>query len=165
MRINPDRAIAGIATCFDVPSQDGNIWSAGQLSLAWDLEMPVPLMVNHGPLVASWGCVDRVGMISRFAKIDYPVNGLLVLGEVEFAHGFGDTILNDLRLTLQPRYLPPGWGFSVGGWRDPDTGEVVLREISLSRRQAYADAKVLEIGPEAIDLFDMLTERRPAGRR
>jgi hypothetical protein len=127
-------------------------------------EADLQAYVDTLALVASWGCVDRVGMISRFAKIDYPVNGLLVLGEVEFAHGFGDSILNDLRMTLQQRHLPPGWGFSVGGWQDPNTGEVVLREISLSRRQAYADAKVLAVGPEAIALFDMLTEKRPAGR-
>jgi hypothetical protein len=162
---DPERAICGIATCFGVPSRDGDIWTAENFDLVTGLELPVPLRVDHGILVGRWGFVDNVGTVSRFAKIDYPISGLLVLGQVDFAHGFGDSILHDLRLTLQQRYMPPVWGFSVGGWQDPDTGEVVLKEVSLSRRQAYADARALEIGPDAIALFDMLTEKRPAGRR
>jgi hypothetical protein len=124
----------------------------------------VPILVDHGPLVASWGLVDNVGEIGRFAHVTYPLDAMLILGQVDFAHGFGDTILDDLRMTLQQRYMPPGWGFSVGGWQDPDTGEVVLSEVSLTRRPAYSDARVLGVGPEAVELFAMLTEKRPVSR-
>ena len=162
--VTPDRAICGIATCFDVPSRDGNVWSADQLSSAWDLEMPVPLLIDHGPIVASHGFIDNVGEIYRFAYVTYPLDAMLILGEIDYARGFGDSILSDLRANLNQLYLPPTWGFSVGGWRDPDTGEVVLSEVSLTRRPAYSDARVLGVGPEAVELFAMLTEKRPVSR-
>jgi hypothetical protein len=44
-----------------------------------------------------------------------------------------------------------------------DTGEVVLKEVSLTCKPAYADARVLAVGGEAIEVFELLTER-PARR-
>jgi hypothetical protein len=164
MDYDPQRAICGVATAFDVPSKDGDVWTAEDFDLVIGLELPVPLKVDHGILVGRWGLVGSVGTIYRFAHVTYPLNGMLILGQVDFAHGFGDSILHDLRLTLQQRYMPPVWGFSVGGWQDPDTGKVVLKEVSLSRRQAYSDARVLAVAEDAPPLFEMLTERRAVGR-
>jgi hypothetical protein len=39
--------------------------------------------------------------------------------------------------------------------------QVILREISLTKTPAYRDARVLGVGSDAVELFAMLTEKRP----
>ena len=162
--INPDRGICGIITTLDTPDRNGEVWQSEQLDLFLGLEPEVPLWLNHMPPYGRFGFVDRLGAVRRYAAIDYPVSGVLALGEVESARGIGDGVLHDLRLSLSQQYFGSPWGFSVGAVKDPETGEVIIREVSLTHNPACRDAKVLAVGPEAVELFDMLTEKRPVGR-
>jgi hypothetical protein len=161
--IDPSRAICGIATCFGVPSQTGNAWSVDHFDLVLELEMPVPLKLNHGPIFNSWGLTDSLGTVERFAAVQYPAEGVLIRGEIGDADGFGDSILRDIAKSLSFEYFDPTWSFSVGALWDGED-QVILREISLTKTPAYPDARVLGVGSEAVELFAMLTEKRPVSR-
>jgi hypothetical protein len=126
--------------------------------------MPVPLKLNHGPIIDSWGLTDSLGNIDHFAAVQYPTPGVLVLGEIGDANGFGDSILRDIQKSLSFEYFAPVWAFSIGALWDGED-QVILREVSLTKRPAYRDAKVLAIGEEAPELFAMLTERRTVDRQ
>jgi hypothetical protein len=162
--IDPSRAICGIATCFDTPTRDGQkAWAAQHFDLVCELELPVPLRVDHGPIIASWGFVDSLGTVERFASVEYPVPGLLILAEIGDADGFGDSILRDIARSLSFEFFAPVWSFSVGAlWDGQD--QVILREISLTRTPGFSDAKVLGVGPAAVEMFAMLTEKKPVSK-
>jgi hypothetical protein len=116
MMSDPDRLICGLATCFGQPSgNDGTTWSAAHFRDLIGLEIAVPLLLNHGILINSWGVTPRIGVARKFAHVTYPVQGLLCLGEIEYADGWGDSILADIRSILEQRCLPAAWGFSVCG--------------------------------------------------
>jgi hypothetical protein len=38
----------------------------------------VPLLIDHGPIINSWGVVDHLGTVRRFAVVTYPVHGFVV---------------------------------------------------------------------------------------
>jgi hypothetical protein len=126
-----------------------------------DLEMPVPLMLNHGPVFNSRGVMDSIGTVERFAAVQYPIPGLLILAEVGDAAGFGDSILRDIAKSLSFEYFDPTWSFSVGALWDGED-QVILREISLTKSPAYVDARLLAVGKEALETFELLTEERAA---
>jgi hypothetical protein len=109
--MNPDRCVVGLATVFDQPSQnDGQSWSVEQFRDFLGLETAIPLMVDHGGVICSWGVIPHVGMVRRFAVVDYPVLGLLALAEVdEDVHGVGDSILHDVQSILAQLWLPAVW--------------------------------------------------------
>jgi hypothetical protein len=162
--IDPSRAITGLATCFDTPSRDGHVWSAEHFDLVTGLEVAVPLRLNHEPIITSWGLTDSIGTVERFAAVRYPIDGLLILAEIGEANGFGNGIIRDIQKSLSFEFFAPVWSFSVGGWRDPDTGLIVLNEISLTKTPAYVDARVLAVGAEAVETWELLTEKRPVSR-
>jgi hypothetical protein len=163
--IDPSRALAGIATCFDTPTRDGQkAWSAQHFDLVCELEMQVPLRLNHGPVFGNGRVVESLGTVERFVAVDYPIPGLLILAEVGVADGFGDSILRDIKRSLGFEYFNPTWSFSVGALWDGED-QVIIREVSLTKNPGYTDARLLAAGPEAVELFDMLTEKRPVGRQ
>ena len=85
---------------------------------------------------------------------------MLILGEIVDADGFGDSISVTLRSRCLSSISNPTWSFSVGAlWDGKD--QVILREISLTKTPAYPDARVLGVGSDAVELFAMLTEKRP----
>src|SRR4051812_20228992 len=95
--INPDRCTTGVATCFGVPTRDGQKpWYVEHFDLMLDLQEPVPLRLHHGPVIHSWGLSDNVGTVTRYAAVDYPVEGLLILAQVDEAYGVGDSVLRDI---------------------------------------------------------------------
>lgn len=162
-RIDPSRAICGIATCFDTSPRSGKPWGAHQFDIATTLELSIPLRLNQEPTIASWGLTDSIGTVERFVSVEYPVPGLLILGQIGEANGFGDSILRDISKSLSFEYFDPTWSFSVGALWDGED-QVILQEISLTRRPGFPAAKVLAVGDGAVELFAMLTRRgRSAG--
>ena len=109
------------------------------------------------------GVTDSLGTVERYAAVQYPTEGLLIMAEIGDADGFGDSILCDIAKSLSFEYFDPTWSFSVGAFWDGED-QVILREISLTRRPAYTDARVLGVGSEAVELFAILTEKRVASR-
>ena len=81
MKISAGRAIVGLATVFDTPTRDGKkAWSAQHFDLVCELEMQVPLRLNHGPVFGNGRVVDSLGTVERFVAVDYPIPGLVDLG-------------------------------------------------------------------------------------
>lgn len=112
--VDVDRLVCGIATCFDTRSANNNLWSRSQWQEWLDLESALPVLWNHGPLISSRGVIATIGTAGRFAPIDYPVDGLLVLAEIHRAEGYGDSVLAELRSSLDIWSGRTVWGFSVG---------------------------------------------------
>jgi hypothetical protein len=162
---DPSRAIVGLATCFGTPTRDGKkAWDAQHFDLVCGLEMPVPLRLDHGYVFGNGRAVDSLGTVERFVVVDYPIPGLLILAEVGDAAGFGDSILRDIQKSLSFEYFDPTWNFSVGALWDGED-QVIIREVSLTKNPGYADARLLAAGEEAIELFGLLTEKRPVSRQ
>jgi hypothetical protein len=114
------------------------------------------LRVDHGPLINSRGVIMNVGVVRGVAEISNTVNGLLILAEIDHAEGYGDGLLHDIRSILSQTWLPAVWGLSIAAHVTEDT--VLPYEISLTKRPAYENAKVLGVGEEALDTWNLLTE-------
>jgi hypothetical protein len=125
-----------------------------------DLELAVPLRYDHDRIFDLRGLAYDLGAIERYAIVDYPTSGLLILGQIA-ENGYSDSVLRDVQKTLSFEFFSPIWGLSIAGLWDGED-QAIIREISLTRSPAYADARVLGVGREAVQLFDMLTEKRPA---
>ena len=72
MKFDSSRCLVGIATAFDVPAaNDGVSWAAEEFRDFVDAGFPVPLMVNHEPLINSWALrralVRRAGSPRRIS--------------------------------------------------------------------------------------------------
>jgi hypothetical protein len=137
-----ERTIVGLATCFNQPPQGGRPWHAENFRDFLDDRYPsaVPLRVDHGPLVSRRGVIANIGVAHTFAAVTVPVPGLLCLAEVEEAGGLGDWLLHDIDLMLQQRWLPAGWGMSLGANQLDDI--VIPFEVSMTRSLAFEDALV-----------------------
>jgi hypothetical protein len=103
----------------------------------------------------------NVGTARQFAVVTYPAPGLLVLGEIDYADGWGDRILADIDSILRQRWLPAVWGFSIGGLTAE--GKVLIEEVSLTRNPAHPDARVLAIGADALSTWELLSEAPRSG--
>jgi hypothetical protein len=125
-----------------------------------DLELPVPLRYDHDRIFALSGLAYDLGTIERFAAVTHPAPGLLVLGQIA-ENGYGDSALRDIQKSLSYQFFSPDWGLSIAGLWDGE-GQAIIQEISLTRRPAYTDARVLGIGAEAVETWNMLTEERAA---
>jgi hypothetical protein len=158
--VNPDRCIAGLATCYDAPRRDngGGIWKASQFDAFIECEVAIPLRVGDGAVLDHRGCLIDYGACRRFASVVYPKAGLLTLAEVsEGEHG--DQPLHDLGLQLSRTWLPPSWSFSIGA--HVADGEAVLPfEVSIVCRPAYGDAAILGVARGALDVWELLTEQQ-----
>jgi hypothetical protein len=159
MIINPDRALIGLATVFGVRSpHDGRIWYRHNFEAFLALGVAIPLRLEHGSLISGSGVIKYVGTARHFRAVTYPADSLLVLAELDDdAVGFGDELLADLDSMINMSYLPPGWAFSIGANCVDDM--VVPFEISVTQSPAFPDAKILAVGPDAIDAWTLLTER------
>jgi hypothetical protein len=112
---NPRRAIVGIGTVFGQPSpNDGRIWKAEHFEQFLNLQIGIPVRVDHGPLITSRGVIKSVGTARRFAPITWPTDGLAVLAEIDGADGFGDDLLHDIAAVTSQTWLPHCWGLSCG---------------------------------------------------
>lgn len=136
MRMDHDRLVCGLATAFDVPDGNGGEpWSADQFQDFVDAGYPVPLLLNHERPINSWGLTPSVGTARKFAAVEYPVKGLLCLAEVDYADGWGDSILRDVGKALSQEYLPSVWGFSVAA-KTLEDGQMWPVEVSITRKPA-----------------------------
>ena len=81
------------------------------------------------------GLTPSVGTARKFAAVEYPVKGLLCLAEVDYADGWGDSILRDVGKALSQEYLPSVWGFSVAA-KTLEDGQMWPVEVSITRKPA-----------------------------
>jgi hypothetical protein len=156
-----DRLVCGIATCFDVRSETGIQWSAGQFQGFVDHGMAVPLLFEHEPIIASSGFIPEIGVARRFEPVSYPSRGLLCLAEVKWADGWGDSILRDIRSVLSQQWLPSVWSFSVSALI-AEAGEIWIEEVSITRKPAFSDARILACGPDALQTWEFCREMSAA---
>jgi hypothetical protein len=159
MLSDPDRLFVGIGTVYgEACVNDGRVWQSEMFQQFLECEVGIPLRVDHGVLLNSRGVIASVGTVRRFASVDYPVRGLLILAEIDHAEGYGDQLLRDLEVMMQQSWLPPSWGLSIGALVSEDV--VVPYEVSIVRKPAFDEARILAVGPEAMNVWQMLTERR-----
>ncbi len=157
------RLLTGIATCFGVRSpNDGLVWQPEMFQGFLDRGMGLPLQVNHGSLVSGRGVIKYVGACRRFAVVEYPTSGLLVLAEVDDIPELGD-LFADLQAMTSQRWLPPSWGLSIGCHVSEDMAYPY--EVSATSRPAHEDARIISVGKQARHDFELLTERRTAAGR
>jgi hypothetical protein len=102
----------------------------------------------------------KLGRAYRFAEVSYPVRGILALAEIDHADGWGDSVLQDIKSILSQRWLPAAWGFSIAVYPAEDMSMVVPFELSLTKRPAFEDARILAVGDEALEVWSLLTEQR-----
>ena len=156
--MNQDRLICGVATCFNAMARGGTFFTARMFD-EWLSTNPLalPLRVGHSVLAIEPNglVITDVGAARLFASVKEPVRGLLTLCEVAPGH-WGDALLEDVQRHQDQPWLPP-YGFSLGCHVVP--GEAVLPyEVSLTTRPAFSDAKVVAVGPDALQVWDLLTE-------
>jgi hypothetical protein len=140
-RIDPTRAITGLATVFDATPKSGKPWGAQHFDIATGLELAILLRLDHLPIFHSWGVTPDLGTVERFVAVRYPVPGLLVLGEIGEASGYGDSI-NDEK--SEPR---DAGSTSIGGWRRIGTSKVGLCRLgsaSQTGERRVASQRILD---------------------
>jgi hypothetical protein len=112
---DPNRAICGISTVFGQPNPNDRriIYRPEHFQRFLDLEIGIPLRLEHGPLITNWGVIRYIGKVRRFAVVEHPVAGLLVLGEIDDIPELEDLLADLVAITTQ-RWLDPAWGMSLG---------------------------------------------------
>jgi hypothetical protein len=161
MRMDSDRLIVGLATCFDVESANGTRWSADQFQEFVNLGMAIPLLFEHEPIIAPSGLTPQLGLTRLFEPVTYPIPGLLCLAEIQWADGWGDSILRDIRSVLSQQWLPSAWSFSVSASID-EAGPIWIEEVSITRKPAFTDARILACGPDALQTWEFCREMSAA---
>jgi hypothetical protein len=152
-----DRTICGVATVYGQRRRDGRAgFSAQQFQDFLDLQIAIPLRVDHGPLVNSHGVIMNVGVARHFTEIKYPTDGLLCLAEVDHAEGYGDSLLADIAAITAQTWLPKCWGLSIAAHVTEDL--VLPYEVSVTRSPAYAEALILGVGEDAIESWILLSD-------
>lgn len=118
--IDANRAILGLACTFDKPTRGGWRFAPHQFDAWLDLEMGLPMRIDHGSAFDHKGAIMHVGKWVNFAVVTQPVPALLALGQIDSARGFGDQMLHDLRLIFhQQQWLPTDyWGLSTAAHLD-----------------------------------------------
>jgi hypothetical protein len=156
--INSERCFVGVACTFGKRVRnDGHIFAPEMFKRFLDLEMGLPLRVEHGSLLTSKGAIRYVGAVRKFHVIDYPVHGLLILAELhDDPAGWSNELLHDLAAIASQQWLPQAWALSIGA--HIGEGTVLPYEISLTQSPADHDAKILAVGAEAITTFELLSE-------
>jgi hypothetical protein len=158
--VNPQRQVVGVATIFNQRSYGGLCWQPEEFGRWLGMEMAVPVRLDHGPILSSSGGILDIGRAGPFAVIRQPVFGLLALLELDEGP-WQDALLADIKQHLGSPYLQP-YGLSIGAHRL--RGEVCLPyELSISLDPGFAQALILDVGPQAQDTWDLLTE--PIGVR
>jgi hypothetical protein len=106
-----DRWLVGLATVFDVPSDDHKRtrWPASAFRAFAQLETAIPLKINHDPVTLVYDELGRVrftnsvGRAVDFALVDEGTTpaGLLALARLDEG-GLGDSLLGEVRRGLPP---------------------------------------------------------------
>jgi len=164
--VNPERLICGLATVFDAPSANGGgYWQAHHFADFVKSCMAVKMLDSHRPPI---GDDEVLGSWRAFAVVEAGSTpaGLLTIGE--FGHSaYGQARLNELSASNAPWGDPKpweAWGLSVTAGDVSEAGDGTRRwltEVSLTTKPAYADARVLGVGPYAGDVWRLLTGTEP----
>jgi hypothetical protein len=134
---DPNRAICGIATVFGQPSpNDRRIWKVEHFRRFLDLEIGIPLRIEHGPLITNSGVIRYLGTVRRFAVVEYPVPGLLVLAEMDDIPELEDLLADLVAITTQ-RWLDPAWGMSLAAHVLAEDGTAKPFEVSSASRRPF----------------------------
>jgi phage head maturation protease len=158
--------ICGYVTAWDVPSgvvtdergaRHRLIAERGCLDAWLTLGMGAPLAIQHRPVFHTWGIQGSVGTMRQFRPDDF---GVLALGELDDSE-----VAASVERAIGQGWL---WAFSVGWATDAEIpyyshGLVIptvrmtraaIREVSVTERPGYPDAKILGVGDEAQWLWD-----------
>jgi hypothetical protein len=146
--VDVDRLICGFAAVYGEDARDLRGPHAAdefRALLPVDESNGLRLWVDHAPVFLSRGGVrPGVGLVLRFAEVDgrpYTPHGLLMLAAVD-QDELGDSVLQVVR---DGQFT----AFSLGGNGRP--------EVSLTDRPAYENARVVGIGQDAADAWELLT--------
>jgi hypothetical protein len=157
---DPSRLVCGVATCFSVRSSTGIHWTREQFQEWFDLGMALPVLHDHLPIIDLRGWVVTIGNARLFEPVGllvdgFPLDCLLCLVEVDYSP-WGDSVLAELRSSLAIWSGRSRWGFSIGAHHFDDM--VVPFELSITSRPSFSDAKILAVGGEALETWELLTE-------
>ncbi len=160
---DPSRLICGLATIFGIPNPNDQriIYVDDMFQRFLDLEIAVPLRLDHGPVITNHGCIRYIGAARKFRAVEYPTSGLLVLAEIDDIPEVAE-LFADLQAITSQRWLEPAWGMSIGCDVVLEEGIARPFEVSLTRNRAFEDAKILAVGEQAMSTWELLTECRTA---
>lgn len=163
--MNPERAIVGLVTTFGEPDvNDGTVWQARQFAEFADEYLAVEMLLEHRhPLdVDSPGVLGTWREFAAVAEGSTPA-GLLAIGEFGYSPT-AENLLRQLADDHDPIVGVVGWGLSVtaaDASPHEDGSLMWVKEASLTRRPAYEQARVIGVGPYALDVWTLLTGRKP----
>ncbi len=162
--MNPERAIVGLAAVFGEPDvSHGDVWQARQFADFAEAHLGVDMLLEHRwpDDLDSPGSLGTWREFAAIAEGSTPA-GLLAIGE--FGHSpTAEHLLRDLSTAYDPVTGVGGWGLSVTAadastWEDGS--RLWVKEVSLTRRPAYEQARVIAIGRHALDVWELLTGRK-----
>jgi HK97 family phage prohead protease len=121
------------------------------------LGLAVPLAVQHGPVITTRGVQQTIGAMRQFRADPF---GVLALGELDTSD-----VASGVEHAIRAGHL---WAFSVGWATNADIptyphglviptvtmGQAAIREVSVTDRPGFPDAKILGIGDPAEWLWD-----------
>jgi hypothetical protein len=168
-----DRLICGLATVFGQPPEgpDRRPWDADAFRSFVQLGSPVPVKLDHAPVIQQGGMLQAVGRTLDHALVEQGTTppGLLILAQLDGE--IGDSLVGDIRRTLHPWAAASApWGLSVrAAILEAEGSAAILEawpaEVSLTRRPAFPDALVLAAGAEARSAWELLTGRVQRSRQ
>jgi phage head maturation protease len=153
--------VVGYITVWDVPSgvvadergaRHRLICERGALDRWLGLGFGAPLAVQHSPVFTTRGMQESIGTMRQFRPDDF---GVLALGELD-----GSDVAAGVEHGIRQGYL---WAFSVGWatsaeiptYRSPlvvptvQMAQAAIREVSVTDRPGWPDAKILGVGDQA----------------
>jgi hypothetical protein len=151
---DPSRLVAGIATEFGVRNANGRQWTLPQFEQWLELQLGLPILHDHLPVIDPHGRISTTGTARRFAPVEHPCEGLLALAEIDRTPT-GDSVLAELRASLDAWSGRSQWGFSIGAHIVDDM--IIPFEISMTSRPAFPMAKILSVGEGAAEDWELLT--------
>lgn len=163
--MNPERAVVGLVTVFEEPDiNEGEVWRSWQFADFVSAQIGVPMLLEHrdeaDPLSA--GILGTWRTFATLAAGTTPA-GLLGLGELGHSP-IAEDLLRRLAEQLDPWRNGPEFGLSVTAFdasEVEDRSRMWVKEVSLTTRPAHPMAKVLGVGPYALDVWRLLTGTEP----
>ena len=154
--MNPQRCIVGIALPFGVCSRDDRgPWGESDIQEWLTCGVGLPCRLDHGPILDRDSFIYTIGAARDFAVVRQPVYGLLTMIEIDEGR-WGDAVLRDVDHLLRARWLPPGWGLSLGIYATEHG--ILPYEVSLTRNPAFEDSMIIACGAETQGVWNLLTE-------
>jgi hypothetical protein len=157
--VDESRLVVGVALPFGAWSGNGDPPFTVRAVRRWcALGLGLPMKLEHRALLLPGLVARDVGSWRRFVTLETELGGLppglLALGEVDEGRG-GDALLRELARD------PGAWALSVRAFVALEPGgaavsEALFSEISLTRKPAHDAARLLALGPEALELWGLV---------